>query len=99
MSVMERRTGLAVAGVLAAGMLIVGLQWHAERVKRRAILALPAAERAALVAQTRSNVETLCRDDALATQCAAEVRLLVMFPECDAACRDRVAAYLPQATR
>lgn len=96
---MDRPTALGFAGVLLASALIVPLQWHAERVKHDAVRTLPAAERVALVERTLRNATALCPQPALASQCTAEVTLLLLLPECDAPCRARARGLLPGATR
>jgi hypothetical protein len=96
---MTRHGLLAVIGIVAAGILLVGLQWHAEREQRRAIVALAPEERMALVERTLRNLDALCTDAALARQCEAEARLLLLVPECDASCRQAAAHQLPKATR
>jgi hypothetical protein len=95
-----RRPGvLAGIGIVLAGTLVGGLQWHAEREQRRAIMALPEADRRALVERTLLDLDVLCGDAVLSRQCEAEARLLLLVPECDAPCRDRATHCLPHATR
>jgi hypothetical protein len=96
---MTRQELLAGIGIVAAVLLVVGLQRHAEREQRRAVMALAPAARVALVDRTLRNLETLCLDAALARQCEAEARLLLLVPECDASCRQTAAYHLPHATR
>ena len=64
-----------------------------------AIMALPPAERQALVERTLRNLDALCGDAVLSRQCEAEARIVLLIPECDAACRRRATSYLPHATR
>jgi hypothetical protein len=95
-----RRQGVLVGiGIVLAGILVGGLEWHAEEEQRRAIVALPAAERRALVGRTLLDLDLLCGDAVLSRQCEAAARLLLLVPECDAACRHRATSYLPRATR
>lgn len=96
---MERRGPLLALAVLTACVLVVAVQWHADRVQRAAVLALPPAERAALLQRTRENLDTLCGEPVLASQCEAQARLLLLLPECDADCRLLAASHLPHATR
>jgi hypothetical protein len=96
---MERRPLLGVLAILGACALVVALQWHASRAQRRAILALPPSERIALLQRTLRNVQALCNDPTLESQCEAEARLALILPECDPACRAMAAGHLPQATR
>jgi hypothetical protein len=96
---MTRQGLLAGIGIVAAGLLVVALQRHAEREQRRAVLALAPAQRVALVERTLRNLEALCPDAALARQCEAEARLLLLVPECDATCRRAATHHLPKATR
>jgi hypothetical protein len=62
-------------------------------------MGLPPAERVALVERTLRNLDALCTDPALARQCEAEARLLLLVPECDPRCRQTAAYHLPHATR
>ena len=94
-----RQGVLAGVALVAAGFLVVALQRHAEREQRRAVMALAPVARVALVERTLRNLETLCPDAALARQCEAEARLLLLVPECDATCRQTAAHHLPKATR
>jgi len=95
-----RRQGVLVGiGIVVAGILVGGLQWHAEREQRRAILVLPPADRQALVERTLRNLDALCPEAVLSRQCEAEARLLLLVPECDGECRQRATSYLPHATR
>jgi hypothetical protein len=96
---MTRQRLLAGIGIMAVAILVVGVQWRAEREQRRAVLALAPVERVALLERTLRNLETLCPDPALARQCEAEARLLLLVPECDARCREAAERRLPTATR
>jgi hypothetical protein len=96
---MTRQGFLAGIGIVAAGFLVVGLQRHAEREQRHAVMSLAPVERVALVERTLRNLETLCPDAALARQCEAEAQLLLLVPECDATCRQTAAHHLPKPTR
>jgi hypothetical protein len=86
-------------GIVLAGILVGGLEWHAEQEQRRAIMALPADQRRALVERTLLDLDVLCGEAVLSRQCEAAAHLLLLVPECDAACRRRATSYLPHATR
>ena len=99
MNRMTRHGLLAGVGIVAAAILVVGLQWRAEREQHRAVMALAPAERVALLERTLRNLDAVCTDAALAPQCEAEARLLLLVPECDASCRQTASRHLPKATR
>jgi len=57
----------------------------------RDLSGLPAAERSRLYAETRALVETACvppRSWTPSDYCSEQIRQLLAFPECDAACRE-----------
>jgi hypothetical protein len=75
--------GLGIAGT------IVLLVWS-EGAERRAIRAMPQAERQALYTRTLQNLASVCAapNDALRDFCGEQARLALEFPECDRACQE-----------
>ncbi len=59
--------------------------------ERRALEALSESERRERYTETRRDAEAFCVRRELRTQCRAKLDLLLLFPECDEACRDFVA--------
>jgi hypothetical protein len=76
-----------VAGALVLG---VGLWVWCAGAEQRAIRRLPRDERIALFQRTLENVRSTCADDdpALGAYCADQARILLLFAECDASCRE-----------
>lgn len=81
------RTLRRLALVLVPLLLLVAWVWWLGA-ERRAIRALPAAERAAVFAQAMRGFEDLCAPprDGLEQHCRREASFLVSFPECDEHC-------------
>lgn len=96
---MRRQGAFLAIGIVVAGILVGVLQWHAEDEQRRAIMALSPEARQALVERTLRNLDVLCPESVLSRECEAEARLLLLIPECDAACQRRANDCLPHATR
>lgn len=66
------------------------------------LMALPAAERAALYERTRATLAGPCRTaegPVLTEHCRAQAELIVRFPECEAECRALAAHHMPRPTR
>jgi len=74
-----------VLALLFAGGLS-GWQWSRDE-HRRAIAAMPAAERHGQFLRIRHEAEGMCPRRELKTQCGAELDQLLQFPECDEECR------------
>ena len=88
---MAGRASLAFIALAVAAVAI----WQSDE-ERREIRAMPAAERAAVFAKEWASLLEGCSEPspALVDHCRSEARFLALFPECDAACRDRVASLL-----
>jgi hypothetical protein len=73
---------LSVLGALGLWIWLQGSE-------HRAILDLPADQRAALYERTLANVQTVCasQDLALDEFCREQARILLELPECDEGCR------------
>ena len=77
--------------VIALCVLAVAAWWiWSLGAEQRAIRSLPRDERAALYQRTLENVQTICAssDLALGPYCAEQSRILLLFAECDADCRE-----------
>jgi len=81
----NRTIAIALAVLIAVGLWL----WFAGA-EQRAIRSLPRDERAALYQRTLENVRTICAssDLALGPYCAEQSRILLLFAECDADCRE-----------
>jgi cytochrome b pre-mRNA-processing protein 3 len=86
-------------------VLVVGLAWwllrSTARPTRQALLELPIAERTAMFRRALDDL-AVCEerhDPRLATTCRDRAEFLLLFPECDGACRDRTAPFLASPTR
>jgi cytochrome b pre-mRNA-processing protein 3 len=89
---------LAALAVLAMVALLL-LRATAEE---RALTRLPPAERAALYQRTLDNVRTVCageRGRELRGFCRGQAELVLLFPECDGACRATSRELLRTPTR
>lgn len=87
--------------VLAVVLLVAGLFW-ALGAEQRAIDSMKPGKRAAVFQQSFASFEALCREDpggALTSDCRRQARFLGQFPECGAACHERLSPYLPRWTR
>ena len=96
--------GRAVAlGVLALVLIALSLLLqHWEKQKERAVKDLPAAERQSLYLRTLQNFQTVCTPfpkAELKEHCQQDAEFLMLFPECDAACKSRVADLRRKPTR
>ena len=92
-----RRSLVISASVLAAGVTVALLGWH-QGDERRAIAALPAAERAAIYGGELEIFQSLCgrspRPDALERECRDKAEFMIQFPECDQACQQLARDHL-----
>ena len=90
-------THVGLGAFLLAALVALSLRPDPDR---RWLASLPGSDRAALYQRTLANVESLCPPGAeLTDRCVDEARFLARFPECDAACREKVARILPGPTR
>lgn len=80
-----RPIAIALAALIAVGLWL----WFAGS-EQRAIRRLPRDQRVALYQRTLENVRTICAntDLALGPYCAEQARILLLFAECDASCRE-----------
>lgn len=78
--------------LLIAGALVLGVGFWVWSLggEQRAIRRLPRDERIALYQRTLENVRTICAstDLALGAYCSEQARILLLFAECDAECRE-----------
>src|SRR5262249_11834935 len=66
--------------------------------ERRALLALPPAERQAVYQRELANFERICTTnppDSLADECRHRAWVLSWLPECDAGCRSTIGRVIP----
>lgn len=93
---------LALAAVLAVLVVVIAvLLLRRGRPTRQAILALPADERVEMFSRAMADLR-LCEERAdprLRDTCRERAEFLLLFPECDEACRERAGRFLPKATR
>ncbi len=99
------RPGVARAAVLIGSAIVLALlcavvwTWWDSR-ERRALLHLSTDLRAGVYTRSLANFRDLCAGSgvsaALDTECAAQARFLVEFPECDPACRALAQRHLPE---
>lgn len=82
--------------------MVVGLGllawWHSRDL--RAIRALPAPERQAAYRSALQDLTVLCRPGhapVFDSHCVRQAELVILFPECDAACRTLAQRQLSQA--
>ena len=96
------RGALVVLALMVLGA-VVALQWGGAAAERRALERMPPVERAALYEKTLRGAESLCAqagtDDALRDRCADSASFLLLFPECDNACRALARAHRRGPTR
>jgi cytochrome b pre-mRNA-processing protein 3 len=91
--------------VLAVVLLVLGAVWlYLQGGENRALNALSPAQRAALFQETRDSIRLMCLSDAgvkkaFKGRCAQQADFLARFPECDAACQQEIAPFIPEATR
>lgn len=93
---------LLVLALMILGTLVV-LRWGGPAAEKRALERMPPAERAALYEKTLRGAESLCAqagaDDALRDRCADSASFLLLFPECDDACRALARTHRREPTR
>jgi len=83
---------LAMVALGAVLALLVG--WLAS--ERRAVLAMEPAAREAVFREAWEGFQRLCvetREAALRARCREEARFLLLFPECQGACREQGRAW------
>ncbi|WP_146209616.1 hypothetical protein [Vitiosangium sp. GDMCC 1.1324] len=88
--------------LVALGLLLVTFVIWALTAEQRALEAMEPPARAVLFDKTWQSFETLClrgTDPRLLPSCREQARFLRLFPECQDACRERLAPFLPSGTR
>lgn len=95
------RSNLAKMAATLIVLLVLAFWVWQQGAARRSIARLSPEARAAFFERTRVNLEALCQPAPTGSEdlCQEQARLLLLFPECDRACRDRVQAILPPAAR
>ncbi|QSQ21252.1 hypothetical protein JY651_39670 [Pyxidicoccus parkwayensis] len=101
----ERRVRQAVVlGVVL--LFLLGVWLYLQGGENRALNAMSPAQREALFQETRDSIRLMCMSDAgvkkkaaFAERCARQADFLNRFPECDAACKQEIAPFLPEPTR
>jgi hypothetical protein len=98
----KRKFVVAVAVVVVAALSLAVWIWR-EGAERRALLRMPAAERAALYQETRASAEALCqqaeKERWLEDRCHSALQFLAAFPECDESCASLVRRHTAQPAR
>lgn len=90
-----------VLGALAAGVLLALAALHLGE-EGRALRRLPPAERAALYRRTMDTLTSVCageRSGDLREFCRGQAELVLLLPECDAACQATAREELRTPTR
>jgi hypothetical protein len=87
-----KQSRLTTRSILIAVAVVLGIAlwtWLLSA-EQRAIRGLPRDERIALYQRTLENVRTICAntDPALGPYCTEQARILLLFAECDAECRE-----------
>ena len=97
------RSRAVALGVLALVLIALSLLLqHWEKKKQRAVQDLPAAQRQSLYLRTLQNFQTVCTPfpkAELKEHCQQDAEFLMLFPECDGACKSLVADLLRKPTR
>jgi hypothetical protein len=79
----------SMALIVAAGALLLWI-WS-QQSEKRAIQALPDAERNSLYRRTLEDLQSVCavgHASDLDEHCARQARFILQFPECEEACRE-----------
>lgn len=88
---------------IAMLVMVAALGWYLRsRSTRGDLETLPRAERRAFYARTLEDLQTVCTRTTgadLGDHCRAQARLLVRFPECDAACQRIAQPFLVHPER
>ena len=83
---------LVVALAAFTVVVVLGVWGWSATAPRRAVERLSDEERRALYGRTIETLRSTCRDDhrppALDDYCRGQADFIVLFPECEAACRD-----------
>lgn len=93
----SRRRGARLAAWLLFAAALAAWLWVAGR-ERRALSALPAAERQALVERTLQTLRGICAEPEERRPlelCREQAELVLRLPECDAGCQAAALAQLP----
>lgn len=90
-----------LVALLAALLALFALYWSQYQKERSAIAELPTTERRALYDRIVRTLQTTCSNasDGLRAYCVEQSELIVLFPECDEACRILAHKHMRQATR
>ena len=90
--------GWRIAAVLVVALLGAVLVWSMGA-EKRAIARMDPVQRRAVYENAFGELKRLCgsgpRDDALEQRCREQIRFVLEFPECDAACQEIAREHAP----